>query len=1650
MPSLLRGGYAPPGVYTQTSFGLAQAPVPVPNQLPVLVGTGVEILSRTNLPVVRGSSSTIDQQIFDEDESGRAVVSVASGGLVTLGAFDGLLTKLQVRNIPLVSGDGTGTLATDTSVVSVSVNGFPVVVLGLDAAKGIVELSVAPAASDVVVCTYYFDRTDTLTLDDVSAQVTSTYAVIDSAAAQNYSFTAGANDVLNLSVDGLASVNITMPSAALSVSGAVVAATINSASGIGSLVATTFVDNLGNTRVRLTAGKSVAIGTGTANTALGFVPGATTSRNRTFYVFNGPVVDGNGGGLTTTDPANVVVLVNGTQVIPTSVDGSTRAVTLAVAPAPGSTVTVRYYFNTWQDTFDYLANVGVTEITLVSPTAGGAPGNVYVGGVSYVLKDDVIVWGTAALVSAGVHTDGAATFGTSQVTAMLVDNRAYLAACAATTNTSGPVAVASTTVFQLPYQPTTGNGRGNPLPASLYQTVANGRMDLPTTRPDLVLAYWGFGVLDALERGPVTVLKVDSDFSQITLASAVPEGANVYATFYYNTLVDAANIGSSSGYTLTCVTAGAGGFGTYSITSPSGGSLFGANLVGKGSDLSTVTVAFPSGSEFFPDSRIEGGTPVEESVTVEFATSDETPARFTAPSPGPYYPIENTSDRFRITFGNIAANTGLAGGIDLSAPTGVGAGVFASVLGTENPYTAASGELSYDLTAGVDDEVNLFVDGVSIAASTGTVPGATAATWETAINTAAVAPGNEPYYETAGAFTSFVVAASNYDRLSLYYTGAATSGTQTIALTVGTYASLGALVAEINVQLATINGGGGLLGTVVATGTSNGTIRFTLTLAGGDTAGYLEFLADALPARDFAIVAGISTSALPNQDQVKLYNGPIARVVGNATTAGRRPYDRLVLRNRLLTGGGSMSYHSALGQTSLKLLGGSGATKSGLANGGTGEAAYGANVKAPSILSLFIGEGQNFTFLDARDGQQYVTLYDGTVLTSPANNYFAFTAGGNLIGVTLVASGTGTVTAIGPATAAGSLIGQINAAISALGLSALVTAVQEGSYIRIVGGGVGPTATLVIGSGSANATLGFNEDDSAAPVAVSAKQLASTLMSHAAAAIAFAGTTMRGYQTPDANYFAGRALASVQADTTGNDYLYIECDGALPYGVGSSIKFNNANTNNVLVTGTQLFISDGEGASGEAAINGYFVTSSNPANGSGSANTSVLNLGVGQDGFVGQTYRDAVTGLTFTVLPRAGAIPYPTGSNATMTFRVSRTFTTDGNIPTLAVLGVELTVTNTASITVGDTVLVETFKKDGDSPSIGEVYYVSYNYAKQDFSPKLFARLSGVVAEYGPVSPDNPISLAAYLAFMNGASVLATYQVRKTAGSNQASEQAYMNALVDLEGASLPGNLNPTVLCLLTPATTALAKQTALHCDMQSSIRYRSERTAIFGFASGTQPLQAGAISTATASTRVRFVYPDIATVTLTDVLGASRDYLVDGRYLASTVAAATTSQAIDPATPWTGRQLSGFTALQRRLDAVEANQVASRGVTVVEDRLPFLRIRHGLTSDMSNVLTKTPTVIQIADEMQKRCRSVLDPFVGTKFLPQSLGQIEGRLSVMFKQAVAEQIITSFTGISVLTDPEDPTALLVSAYYVPVFPLLYLQISLRVSAQSSV
>ena len=1764
MPSIVTGGYAPPGTYTQTFFGTPPTVPAVPPLVPMFIGTGSEILVQTNLPIVRGSSSSVDQQIVHEDETGRSVVNIAPSGLITLGAFDGTSNKFQVRNYPIVNGDGSGTTTTDTSTILVTINGQSTVVLGIDGAKGLVEISDYPIDTDQVLCTYYFKRTDTQVTDNVSDQVTATDAVIDGSIGQNYTFVTGSTDTLKLAVDGLPQVTVVFPAGTFTA--AVVAATINGTAGIGTLVASTFVNNLGLMCVRLTADKSITIGDGTANGVLGFVGNATTTRNRVFYVFNGPIVTGDNGGVTSTNPSDVMVLVDNVAVVPTSVNGRTRAVTLPFAPAAGSVVTIQYYFNAWQDTFDYLANTGVIEITRAAVTANSNGAGVYVQGSDYVLKNDSILWGTASLVSSGLHTEGYTTFGTSQITATLIDNQMFMAECPRYVDTSGTVAVASRNQFVLPHQPTTGNGRNSPLGATDYNIIANGRMDLPTDQPDLVIAYWGFDLSDAISRGSVTVTKVDSDTSVVTLASEVPEGATVYATFYYNTLTDQAWIGSSRGYTVTVSAAGTSGVGTYSVTNGNNLPVYGVTFLGKGAALTGVTVNFPSGSEFLSDARLEGGTPTLETVSVQFASTDATPAHYTFPNPETYYTVGGQSSNLRVTIDGVAGSTGGVSGIPLQYPSGgTRAGAFASVVSNQAPYTAASGETTYDLTSGVNDTVSLLVDHTSFTASVGTSLGADLTDFRDAINTAAMA--TNPYLDSAGSFSSgYTVVATNYDRITLHYTGLASlaSGNQTITLTPATYATAALLAAQVNTQLATINGLGGLNAVVTCAATADSKLRFTLatslakstysiavgnmapadtvtigavtytfvallaapfdvlvggtaalsaanlvsaitadpagsgvaygvgttahplvtatfgvagppataivtaknpgaaanliatttvaangsftglTLTGGDDSGYLEFVTNIVPARDFCTVTGLDTASATNGGQTKLYQGPIAWVYSVTMPSTRKPYDRMVLRNRIFPGAGSMTPHNPLSQCVLYSQGGNGSNLAGIPVGMYGEAEIGGSVMGPSVYG-FVGwaSGQATAYGDARDGQPNVIFYDGTG-TAAANNVFKFTVNSTLVTVVFTSSGAGTNTALGPSTLATSVIGTINAALTAAGLSG-ISAVQEGAAIRLYGTGttyLSNTAQIIMGNGTANTTLGFTDGEVSGAMGITAHQMASALMSHNANADFVALMLTPGTNT--VGYFGAKALAWTVTDADGSVYTTMQ---SRTTGTSSSFLFASATTADALRTGTNLGITAGNGSAGEATKDGFFVISSDPTSGSGSANTSVFNpANKGQDGYVGQTYVDDVTGLTFTVLPRAGGLLYPTGATATLTFRSSTTIVTDANIPTLAIPGLELTVANTAGCKTGDTARVETFKRGGSEPAIGEIYYVSYNYTKTDFSSKLFSRITDVVNEYGVVSPDNPLSLAAYMAFLNGSSVIGCKQVPKTTGSATASETAYMAAIEASAGQSLPGYVAPAVIVPLTPATQSLVRYTAIHCDVQSSIRYKAERTAIFGFASGTRTDVALGIAAVAGDTRVRVVYPDIASISLTNELGITKTYLIDGRYLAAAVAAATTAPSIDPATPWESRQLTGFTSLNRRLDAVTMNQLAVGGITVLENRPPFVRIRHGLTTDMTNILTKTPTVIQISDEMQKRLRATCDPFIGAKFLPQLLGQIEGRIAETFKQAVQEQLITSFTNISVTTDPTDPTAIIVEAFYQPVFPLLYIQITLRVSS----
>lgn len=349
----------------------------------------------------------------------------------------------------------------------------------------------------------------------------------------------------------------------------------------------------------------------------------------TFKVFNVPIVDGTNGGVTSTSTSDVSVTVDGTAATISAIDGTDGTVTLSSAPSQGSTVLITYYHNTWQNTFDYLPDADISEVVRVGISPGDAS---YIEDTDYVIKDQsagpsLIYWGSAYKIDYGVHTTSAEYFDDTQITATLVDTKVYLDETTAYTDPT--TSAVSDTVFRLSYVPTLGNGRDTTLGSSTFNAIANGRIDLITDRPDLITAYVGEDVVDAMSRSAVTVLKVDGTNRLITLATAVQPNETVYATYWTNYLAD-------DTYTLTCDTAGVSGTGTYTVDSESlNAPLYQAKYVSKTAISQTLNWG-TGGAQLLGIFHDGSGVPVEEYVQLTIAQQSARAATLRTSIEGPW------------------------------------------------------------------------------------------------------------------------------------------------------------------------------------------------------------------------------------------------------------------------------------------------------------------------------------------------------------------------------------------------------------------------------------------------------------------------------------------------------------------------------------------------------------------------------------------------------------------------------------------------------------------------------------------------------------------------------------------------------------------------------------------------------------------------------------------------------------------------------------------------------------------------------------------------------------------------------------------------------------------------------------------------------
>ena len=312
---------------------------------------------------------------------------------------------------------------------------------------------------------------------------------------------------------------------------------------------------------------------------------------KTFQTHYYPIVKGDNGGTTTTDPTNLSVTVNGTSTPVLAVNGAEGQFTLSSAPTYGQTILVTYYSNEYQHTFDIIPYPNVVSIDKI----GYAPGTSdFINGTDFILDTsgawNTINWGQSYKVLSGTTTYGFPSLATD-ITGSLFDNLNYL-------RPSSTAPDSTVYTFAIENVPVTGEG-----------------LAIPTENPALLggstpaTAYFGLDPVDSTAVVITTVEATTGTF-QVSDQTRPSAGTTVYVTEYVNYMRD-------DKWTITDKTSGGIGTGVYGVSGANSGVAMGITALPlhAGTEVADVSWTLADAGNDF---QVIPGYAVRETVTLTF------------------------------------------------------------------------------------------------------------------------------------------------------------------------------------------------------------------------------------------------------------------------------------------------------------------------------------------------------------------------------------------------------------------------------------------------------------------------------------------------------------------------------------------------------------------------------------------------------------------------------------------------------------------------------------------------------------------------------------------------------------------------------------------------------------------------------------------------------------------------------------------------------------------------------------------------------------------------------------------------------------------------------------------------------------------------
>ena len=175
----------------------------------------------------------------------------------------------------------------------------------------------------------------------------------------------------------------------------------------------------------------------------------------------------------------------------------------------------------------------------------------------------------------------------------------------------------------------------------------------------------------------------------------------------------------------------------------------------------------------------------------------------------------------------------------------------------------------------------------------------------------------------------------------------------------------------------------------------------------------------------------------------------------------------------------------------------------------------------------------------------------------------------------------------------------------------------------------------------------------------------------------------------------------------------------------------------------------------------------------------------------------------------------------------------------------------------------------------------------------------------------------------------------------------------------------------------------------------------------------------------------------------------LNGYYVAAGIAGLWASQA--PQTPLTHQSLAGFASISNQLTTSQETTLQSYGVLVVaQKRNGTIYIRHGLTTNTSNWLTQELSISSVGDYVAKNFK---ENFLNSNLIGQALtssvmSAINGLTVTILNDLKVSGVIQGYTGISITQNPSNPTQVLVTFLYSPTIPLNYISITIAINTSN--